>query len=196
MKNEEIQKELDNIKSNFFDEITYRLSAIQRYNTRHFVHSESVLEHTGAVVLISTVISDYFNEIGIKNNTELVMKSAVFHDAPEVISGDLPHNAKYQHGKLSDDLRKSLTEFEDYTLSHLISKLPKEMMTKYLKIYVEYKEKKSLESKIVKLGDFMSVILYSEREMGLGNNNIYIERDNSKARFYKLFDEIMSEYNK
>lgn len=182
------------IKKEFLTYIITRLSSIKRYNTRKFIIPQNVLEHEGSVALIAMVFSDYFNKIGIKNNTEKVMRIAILHDTDEIISGDLPHDSKYEFGSISDDIRKSLERLEHETIELILSKNPNnEINDKYRDLFNEAKGKKTIESLIVKLADFSDVEIYSVIEENLGNKTICLEKENAHKRFTELLFRILKE---
>jgi 5'-deoxynucleotidase YfbR-like HD superfamily hydrolase len=185
---------INNRIDEFLNYTINRLSSIKRYNTRKIIIHQSVMEHTGEVALIGLILSNYFNEQGIPNDTTKVLKMALIHDMGEVISGDLPHDVKYQHGKLSDDLRNQLVAVEDMSMQYisglLSSDLTNIMRFDIISSYNEYKNRKSVESKIVKLADFFDVVIYSKNEMKMGNKTMKLELDNATKRAEAILKEI------
>jgi 5'-deoxynucleotidase YfbR-like HD superfamily hydrolase len=176
----------------YLDFLLYRVSSITRYNTRKFVYPQTVLEHEGAVTQIAMLLSDYLNSVGIVNDTEKVLRLSITHDNSEVVSGDIPHSAKYQAGRHSDELREALNHLNDNVMENMCSliKIP-EIQEYYMKLYQEEKEKQTLEAKICKLADFADVIIYANEEMKLGNQSIITERDNAQKRFDELLDSVL-----
>ena len=193
MRYKKVKEDLFSIYNSFLKYCVTRVSTIKRYNTRRIVFPQSVMEHIGSTALIAMVISDYFNSIGIKNNAEKVLRLAIVHDLDEVISGDIPHDAKYQMGSVSDVLRTSLDTLASATFNDMVSKIEafKDVYFGVVKPYAEYKSRRSIESKIVKLADFLDVYLYSENEMAVGNTYIVPEYKNSYNRFIKLLKSVV-----
>jgi len=171
-----VMKDLFSIYENFLKYCVTRVSTIKRYNTKRVIFPQSVMEHIGSTALISMVISDYFNAIGIKNDTGRVLRLAIVHDLDEVVSGDMPHDAKYQLGEVSDSLRLSLSKLSESTFLDMVSKIDSyasiEDNLRYA--YADYKTKLSIEAKIVKLADFLDVYLFSENELAAGNTHIMV----------------------
>ena len=189
-----IKDELDNYINGFLKYSITRVSSIKRYNTRKFISPQSVLEHLAGVTLISMVISDYFNQQGIKNNAERVLRMAITHDLDEVVSGDIPHDVKYKYGKESEKLRKALSFITDRTIKSMYEQLgDKKLIDSYISLYMEEKEKQTLEAKIVKLADFIDVMIYSTTELSLGNTTIIPEKENSTERYQELLHSVLSE---
>jgi len=198
LKFSKVKKDVFTLYEDFLKYCIIRISTIKRYNTRRVVFPQSVMEHIGSTALIAMVISDYFNSIGIKNNTERVIRLALVHDLDEVVSGDIPHDAKYQMGDASEVLRKSLENLSVSTFDTMMKKIVSFGNVHYQIVgaYSEYKARKTVESEIVKLADFLDVYLYSENELAVGNSYIKPEHDNSYNRFMILLKKVIEERNK
>lgn len=190
---EEIKEDLENIRNNFLYMVIERLSSIKRYNTRKFIIPQNVLEHEGSVTLISMLFSDYFNKIGIKNDTEKVLRMAILHDTDEIISGDIPHDAKYDYTNNSEKVREALAFIEKETINNILNEIKRYgLFEKYHNYFNEIKEKKSIEAKIVKLADFVDVMIYTKIENLLGNSTIISELNNSTNNYNKLLNKIFN----
>ena len=135
-------------------------------------------------------------KIGISNDTEKVMRIAITHDLDEAVSGDVPHDAKYQFGKNSDKLRSALEQLSESTVETMYNMIKhKDMRSRYMELYKEQKTRKSVESKIVKLADYVDVIVYCENEMKMGNKELSADRENAVSRLDELLDKILKEHN-
>ncbi|MGI0141944.1 MAG: YfbR-like 5'-deoxynucleotidase [Candidatus Micrarchaeales archaeon] len=180
----------DSIINNFLEHTIQRTNSIQRYNTKQIIRQQNVMEHEGAVTLIAMVLSDHLNELGVKNNTERVLRIAVTHDNDEVVSGDVNFDAKYSHGKISKELRKSLDKLGDYVIQDLYKRLGNKKLTKmYYDLYREEKGKNSVEARIVKMADCIDVVIYARNEQALGNREMAIVEKGAYEMFAKMFNE-------
>jgi 5'-deoxynucleotidase len=163
----------DQFNKNLYSYLSYvigRLSSITRYSTRRFIVGQTVMEHIGSVGFISMVLSEYLNNHGVRNDPGKVIALALIHDVPEVISGDLPHDTKYDYGEVSKGLRRQLHDLEQMTMKYALAKLKDgKTSEKIYSLFEEYNERKSVESRIVKIADLYDVILYTQREMSMGN---------------------------
>src|SRR5271157_4787979 len=131
----------DQFDKNLYKYLSYvigRLSSITRYSTMKFISRQTVMEHIGSVAFISMVLSEYFNNHGIRNDPAKVVELALIHDVSEVISGDLPHDSKYDYGEVSKGLRKQLGDLEKITMEYALSKLKDKKTEK--KIYSLFEE--------------------------------------------------------
>ncbi|MDE1869634.1 MAG: HD domain-containing protein [Candidatus Micrarchaeota archaeon] len=181
----------DRIIDDFLQYAIARTTAIQRYNTKQIIKPQNVMEHEGAVTFIAMVLSDYLNEIGVRNDTEKVLRIAITHDKDEVVSGDINFVAKYSHGQLSEDLRESLDKLGDYVIKQLYGRInQKAISDRYYALYLEEKKKKSIESKIVKMADWIDVIIYARQEQALGNKGMFDAEKNARERFVQTFKEV------
>lgn len=76
--------------------MTNGLSTTRRYSQSRLHHEESVLEHTGFVVLVCSMVTHECNDIA-PNYFDLgkVLSKATVHDLEEFITGDVPRPTKY-----------------------------------------------------------------------------------------------------
>jgi putative hydrolase of HD superfamily len=169
-----------------------RLSSITRYSTRKFIIHQTVMEHIGDVAFISMMLSEYLNNHGVPNESGRVLKLALIHDVPEAISGDLPHDSKYDYGEVSKGLRKQLIELEKVTMDFSLSKLNDKKMSKVVyALFEEYTARNTIESKIVKLADLYDVILYTKQEMNMGNMSLLHEYEGTRREFNELVKSVL-----
>ncbi|MDE1762425.1 MAG: HD domain-containing protein [Candidatus Micrarchaeota archaeon] len=186
-----METSFDRIIDEFLQYTIGRTTAIQRYNTKQIIKPQNVMEHEGSVTFIAMVLSDWLNERGIKNDTEKVLRLAITHDKDEVVSGDINFVAKYSHGELSKDLRQSLDKLGDYVIQQLYSRIEnKKLSDRYYDLYREEKDRKSVESNIVKLADWIDVIIYARHEQALGNRGMEDAERNARERFVETFNQI------
>lgn len=184
----------DSLNKNVNKYLSYvigRLSSITRYSTRKFIIRQTVMEHIGDVAFISMVLSEYLNNNGILNDSGKVIKLALIHDVPEAISGDLPHDSKYDYGEVSKGLREKLVELEKITMNYTLAKLnDKKTSGRIYSLFEEYNERKTVESKIVKLADLYDVILYTDQELRMGNRSLLGEYKSTKREFNALMRSV------
>lgn len=189
----EVHNKIDRLMEGFLDYTTDRLSSITRYNTRKVIRKQSVMEHSGAVTLIAMVFSDYFNEVGIENDTQKVLRMAIVHDMDEVVSGDLPYDAKYSQGKLSENLRNALHELTSYHVDMTLKMMKdKKLERSYKNLLDEEHAKDTVEAKIVKLADTADTIIYSMQEEKTGNKQLFREvRKHQTVKLHSLIDDLL-----
>lgn len=185
-------REFNRIIDNFLQYAIGRVSSIQRYNTRLIIKPQSVMEHEGSVGLIAMVLSDYLNQSGVKNDPEKVLRMAITHDNDESVSGDINFDAKYSHGELSQGLRESLNRLSDYVVRQLYDRIGDTALSnRYYQLYRDEKDKRSVESKIVKMADWIDVIVYARHEQQLGNKKMAEVEKTARSRYENMLGEVL-----
>lgn len=154
-------------KSNFFA-ILSRMKYVNRWGLMRNLKDESLSDHTMDVIFIShalVVIADtYFG----KNLDEgrVVLLSA-FHDAPEIITGDLPTPVKY----FDPEIKKAYDHVEESVKKTLIGQLPDEMQKQYCAILNSEKEGDEELERYVKAADKLSALIKCIEEEESGNKD-------------------------
>ena len=111
-------------------------------------HPESVADHSYSMALICMVLSD-----SEKYNSEKVLKMVLLHDLAESKIGD------FTPEKLKKTEKNIL---ENNAFKEIIETLPSSIKLQYLKIWQEYKENNSLESKLVHQVDRLEMALQAK----------------------------------
>lgn len=148
-----------------------RLKHIKRWGLMRNNMEENVAEHTFNVTLIAHALciirNTYFGgDISEKD----VLAAALYHEAGEVITGDLPTPIKY----FDQDITRSYKKIERHAEDTLLNMLPEEMRT-HVKPYV-LEETDAQVKKIVKAADRLSAYIKCMEEVNAGN------REFEKAR--------------
>lgn len=101
---------------------------IRRWGLMRNTQSENNMEHSFQVALIAHGLAVIGNTRFEKNNNcEGILALALFHDASEVITGDLPTPVKYQNPKIE----KEYKQIEASAFQKLLAMLPAEMQQSY-----------------------------------------------------------------
>jgi 5'-deoxynucleotidase YfbR-like HD superfamily hydrolase len=168
--NTETLNQIFRLADELIQPIVKGLKDVQRYSDMQVKERQNVLEHTGSTVLISMILSDYFNKIGINNDKEFVMARAALHDIAEgIIKEDVPYPEKYENGTKSERIRALQDEKEEDALHASLGKLgDQELYHKYLELASPF-SKRPIEFEIAKLADILDVLLYARSEIALGN---------------------------
>ena len=110
--------------------------------------TESVADHSYSMAIMSMVISDLENY-----NSEKILKMVLLHDLAESKIGD------YTPNQISKEKKK---ELENKAFFEIVKNLPDSVRTQYLKIWQEYQENNSPESKIVHQIDRLEMVLQAK----------------------------------
>jgi len=139
-----------------------RLSCIERFNNTPRLSSENVAEHSYYVTFLAMLIGDYLGERGVGLDKEKLMRMATLHDLEEIISGDIIKILK------SGGFKEELDKLNVKSMEFLTNILGKEGKI-YFDLWHEAKEKETLEAKVVDLIDMVACVIYSIKEIHLGN---------------------------
>lgn len=168
------------MKYHFFAYIS-RLKYIKRWNLMRNTREENVQEHSHNVAAIAHALCLIANNIYGKDISEKdVLAYAVYHEAGEVITGDLPTPIKY----FNDDITKSYKNIEKYAEDTLADMLPEELrgdLERYIKGDVPEDVRK-----IVKAADRLAAYIKCVEEKSSGNR----EFDKAAVRTLKAINDM------
>lgn len=149
-----------------------RMKYINRWGLMRNTRSENICEHSLEVALVAHALAAIGNKkFGRDYDPERAALLAVFHDAPEIITGDMPTPVKYH----SEEIRKAYEEVEDLAVEHLVSMLPEEFREDYRKAMTMTGERDQALRPLLKAADKISAVIKCVEERRSGN------RDFSKA---------------
>ena len=128
--------------------------------------------HSLETALVAHALASLGNEkFGKSYDPERAAVLAMFHDASEIITGDMPTPVKYH----SEEIRKAYAEVEDRAVEHLVSMLPKELRPAYRELMTMDGPRDEELKTLVKAADKISAVIKCVEERRSGN------RDFSKA---------------
>lgn len=146
-----------------FYSIAFRQKYIQRWGLMRNINSENLSEHSSEVAIITHALATIGNTIYNKQYDigEAVI-IALFHDVPEVYTGDLPTPVKY----FNNNMRDNYKAIENDAITKLINKLPDEMKQSYFEVF--YPSNTKLVS-LVKIADKLCAYIKCIEEEKSGN---------------------------
>ncbi len=151
-----------------------RLKLINRWSLMRNTQPENDAEHSLQVAMIAHAIAVIGCErYGRKIDPEHVLALAVYHDATEVMTGDLPTPVKYY----SEDLRGAYKRMEDMAADRLLKMLPEDMQGTYAP-YLRQEEE--TEKQIVKAADRIGAWIKCAEEKRAGNREFDYAAENVK----------------
>lgn len=134
-----------------FFHVVCNLKKVRRSGWIHksnILSPESVADHSYSMCMMSMVLSEILNL-----DTEHIMKMANLHDLAESIVGDnIPDMISHDEKIIQ----------ETNTMREIISKLPDNLHKKYLDIWNEYVENKTISSKFVHNIDKLEMALQAK----------------------------------
>ena len=150
-----------------------RMKYIQRWNTMRNSRSENIQEHSLQVAILAhalAIIKNHYYEGHV--NAEYTALLAIYHEASEVITGDLATPIKYY----SPEFRKAYRELEVMASSRLSDLLPPELQPYYADL-LSAEPTQSIESMLVKAADKLAAYLKCLDEVKSGNREFQSAHD-------------------
>ena len=150
------------MKSHFFAYIA-RMRYITRWALMRNTFSENVQEHSHMVAVLAHALALIRTRVyGIPTDANAVAVAALYHDATEILTGDMPTPIKYYNPEIRDAYRK----VEAVAGDKLLSMLPEALRADYEPIIsIEDETVRSL----VKAADKLSAYIKCVEELKAGN---------------------------
>lgn len=162
---------------NFFAYID-RTKLIHRWGLMRNTETETLSEHLYQTAILAHALAVIENEhFGASINAERIALVALYHDAPEIITGDLPTPVKYYN----KEIRESYRRIEEETEELLVSTLPDFMRATYSEI-IRGEALSEYEAKLIKAADTLSAYIKCLREREAGNRDFAEAERSTKAK--------------
>lgn len=161
--------------SHFFAHLS-RLKLINRWPLMRNVRTENVSEHSLQVAFVAHALAVIKNKRFNGNvNPERIALLAMYHDASEVLTGDLPTPTKYYNPQITSEYKK----IEKIAQNKLINMLPKELQEDFRSLIDDDYYDES-EKSIVKQADALCAYLKTIEELSAGNNEFKLAEQRLK----------------
>ncbi|GKW23772.1 MULTISPECIES: 5'-deoxynucleotidase [Pectobacterium] len=163
-------------QSHFFAHLS-RLKLISRWPLMRNVRTENVSEHSLQVAFVAHALAVIKNRKFEGNlNVERIALLAMYHDASEVLTGDMPTPIKYYNAQIAHEYKK----IEKIAQQKLIEMLPEELQQDY-RMLLDDNYTSEEERAIVKQADALCAYLKCLEELSAGNAEFTL----AKARLEK-----------
>lgn len=161
--------------SHFFAYLS-RMRYIRRWNIMRNSQSEDILQHSAQCAMIAHALAVIGNErYGRSYDCGRITVKALYHEAAEVITGDLATPIKY----FNPAIRESYGRIERVAEERLLSMLPSDLRKSYLPLISQEADG---DHAIVKAADKLCAAIKCREELRAGN-----------AEFEKAAEKIMGE---
>ena len=150
--------------SHFFAYLS-RMKFIRRWGLMHNTYPENIQEHSLCVAMVAHALAVIRNRMFAGNvNAERTALLALYHDAGEVLTGDLPAPVKY----FNPEIKNAYKEIEAAAASRLLNMIPEDLKTDYQGLF--FAEEADQEPRdLVKAADKLCAYLKCLEEIGAGN---------------------------
>ena len=150
--------------SNFFAMLS-RMRYINRWGLMNNTREENISEHSLEVAMLSLALVTIANErFGANLNADRAAVMGIFHDAGEIITGDMPTPIKYYN----DDIRSAYQQIEVVSEQSLLGMLPEDIRPVYEPLVDSSKFDAELVP-YVKAADKLSALIKCICEIRMGN---------------------------
>ena len=148
---------------NFFAYIS-RMKYIARWSLMRNSFSENIQEHSHSVAVLAHALGVIRRDVmGIPCDPNACATAALYHDASEILTGDLPTPIKYY----SPAIREAYKQVEEEAATKLLDMLPRQLRGAYEPLLREDDEE---IRRIVKAADKLSAYIKCVEELRAGNN--------------------------
>ena len=144
-----------------------RMKYINRWALMRNAREENLSEHCLEVAILTHALCVIGNKKWNKNlSVEKAVLRALYHDAAEILTGDMPTPVKYRKEELKTAYKKVEKEAEE----RLLSTLPQYLTEEFGKVFFpEDYATLTYENKLIKAADKLSALIKCEEELRAGN---------------------------
>jgi len=159
-----------------------RMKHIKRWGLMRNTREENIQEHSLQTAMIAHALALIKNRLfGGSVNAERVLALAVYHEAGEVITGDLATPIKY----FNPDIKTAYKQIERVAEEKLVDMLPEEIKKDYESLILD-REAEAEHYAIVKAADKICAYLKCVEELSAGNT----EFEKAKNAIEKTIQEM------
>lgn len=163
------------MSEHFFAYIS-RMRYIDRWALMRNSQKENVQEHSHMVAVLAHALAVIRRDIfGGTIDPGEVAVAALYHDAPEILTGDLPTPVKY----FNPDIQAAYKQVEAVSADKLLDMLPDALRPAY-EPYL--KEEPGAVHELVKAADRLSAYIKCVEELKMGNNEFRQAADQTLER--------------
>lgn len=155
-----------------------RMRYITRWGLMRNTFSENIQEHSHQVAVLAHALALIRRDIlGLPAEPERCATAALFHDASEILTGDLPTPIKYYN----PEIKQAYKQVERVSADKLLAMLPEQLRASYAPL-VHEDDESVLD--IVKAADKLSAHIKCIEELKAGN----LEFESAAAQTKKSLD--------
>ena len=146
-----------------FYAMLFRMKYIDRWALMRNTRTETLAEHTLDTAFIAHALAVIQNKrFGGNIDPEKAAVSALFHDAPEIITGDMPTPVKYYN----PEIKNAYKSIEAAAADRLLGLIPEDLRDEFIPLFDPEDEEIKL---VVKAADKLSAHIKCLEEQKAGN---------------------------
>ena len=156
--------------NNGFYSMLFRMKHIKRWGIMHSIIPDYLSTHSLEVGFLAHSLAIIGNKYFGKNyNCDRITVKAMYHDVPEIFTGDIPTPVKYY----SKDTKEAYNAVENASLNKLTEMLPDDLKGEYSSLF-EYSDE---EKMLIKAADRISAYIKCLEEESYGSKEFKIAGD-------------------
>lgn len=169
---------------NAFFPLIFRQKYIRRWGLMRNITTETLAEHSYEVAVTAHALALIGNKMfGRSYNVERTAAIALFHDAPEVFTGDMPTPVKYYNKAI----RENYAAIEKNAVDQLTAKLSPELKDEYTELFDSARNPEDTElAPLVHAADKVCAYIKCIEEEKCGNAEFRSARASIKASLDKI----------
>jgi 5'-deoxynucleotidase len=162
---ENAKEEGKNLMQTTFLAMLFRMRYIGRWSLMHNTQGENLSQHTAECAFLVHFLAHVGNiYCGKSYDADKLCAYALYHDAPEILTGDLPTPIKY----FSDDMRDTYRQIEAAAAEKLLGHLPSPLREIY-RPYLTHEDLSAEETRLLKTADKLCAHIKCLVETKAGN---------------------------
>ncbi len=170
------------MNSHFFAVLS-RMKYIERWALMRNARHENLSEHSLEVAMIAHALCVIGNTRYQRNlNADRAAVKALYHDAGEIITGDMPTPVKYYN----ESIRKAYRQVEDDAEHQLLGQLPEDLQEEYQNIFARDEEL----DLYIKAADKLSALIKCIEERSAGNTEFITAEKSAREALIRMTEGI------
>ena len=168
--------------SNDFFALISRMKYINRWALMRNTEKESLCQHSYEVSIIAHALATISNKrFGTKLDANKAAMIGLYHDASEILTGDMPTPVKYY----SPEILGAFKNVENIATEKIIEMLPDDLRDEYREIMLPNDDDKELW-RICKAADKMSALIKCIEEEKAGNHEFEKAKEATERSIHKM----------
>ena len=165
-----------------------RMKYINRWALMRNAREENLSEHCLEVAILTHALCVIGNKKWNKNlSVEKAVLRALYHDAAEILTGDMPTPVKYRKEELKTAYKKVEKEAEE----RLLSTLPQYLTEEFGKVFFpEDYATLTYDNKLIKAADKLSALIKCEEELRAGNQEFSTAAMSIRKKVEEMAEEL------
>ena len=167
-----------------FSALLSRMKYITRWSLMRCGRPESLSEHTADTAILAhtlCLIGQKCTGTGASLRPEVVATAALYHDAPEILTGDMPTPVKYKN----DALRTAYKAVE-HESARVMASLQPDALCDETRAWLTGSVLNDAERKILKAADRLSALIKCIEESQGGNREFEAAREQQTAALHAM----------